>query len=109
MRRGVLDLVARDAELEIGVIFIGAFAFLFFAPSYGFSCGGAAFWVVLIRDVLYGEGSGSFAAEDLDSALGVDFLEALFLRGLFCGGSSFIASDFSDVVLVVDVPGLLAQ
>jgi hypothetical protein len=108
MRRGILGLVARDTELEIGVVFVGAFSFLSFPSSYGVSCGGAAFWVVLNRDVLYGEGSGVFAAEDLDSALRVDFLQAVFFGGFFCGGGCFIASDSGDVVLVVDVPGFLS-
>jgi len=107
MRRPFLDLVARDTELEIGVVFVEALSFLSFSSSYGVSCGGAAFWVVLISDVLYGEGS-VFAPEDLDSALRVDFLQALFFRGFFCGGGGFIASDSGDVVLVVDVPGFLS-
>jgi hypothetical protein len=40
----------------------------------------------------------------LDSALGVNLLHALFFGGLFCRGSGFIALDFGDVILVVDVP-----
>jgi hypothetical protein len=35
-------------------------------------------------------------------------LHALFLGGFFCGGGSFIALDFGDVVLVVDIPGFLS-
>jgi hypothetical protein len=47
---------------------------------------------------------GLLAAEELESALGVNLLEALFFGGFFGGGGGFIALDFGDVVLVVDVP-----
>jgi hypothetical protein len=51
-----------------------------------------------------GEGAGLLAAEELESAFGVNLLKALFFGGFFGGGGGFIALDFGDVVLVVDVP-----
>jgi hypothetical protein len=98
---GGVGLVFCEAEFEIGVVFVGAFSFLAFT-------GRAARLVVVGGDVFDGEGGRAFAAEDLDSALGVYFLQALFFGGFFCGSGGFIALDFGDVVLVVDVPGLLA-
>jgi hypothetical protein len=105
MMRG-FRLVSCDAELKIGVIFVGTFSFLSFASSRGT----AVIWVVGMGTWwgFDGERSREFAAEDLDSALGVNFLHALFFGGFFGCGGGFIALDFGDVVLVVDVPGLLS-
>lgn len=104
-------LVSRDAELEIGVVFVGAFSFLSFPSGYGGFCGGAAPGIMGTGAwrPFYGEGAGLLPAQDLDSALRVDFLHALFFGGFFGGGGGFIALDFGDIVLVVDIPGFLSQ
>lgn len=67
-----------------------------FSPPAGLSSPGEIQW--------RGRRIDRQTSQDLNAALGINFLHALLLHCFLGGSSSFVALDFGDVVGIVDIP-----